>query len=184
METFRQARSFVNDSGYLKRREKALNELHGEIEEGNIDSPIMKLLLGYNSLPYCFTLQSCYGHFVYGDHRDPKNIDPLPLNPELETSVEYRIAYLAICLQDNPLGRRLFQELNDITRIDPHYIQFGSAEWFWRRCVNSYTLQVEPERYKYKDKAVFSMKEALHVEKTRDLVFKELDRILQEHLSN
>lgn len=182
METFIEAKQFAKDPGYLKRREKALNEFNTEVGEGNIDPPIIELLLGYNSLPYCFTLQSCYGHFIYGKLTG-KNLNPLPKDPGLETSVEYRIAYLALCLQDNSLGRSLFWDLGDITQLDPHYIQFGSAEWFWRRCINSYVLQVELERHKHKDKAIISMEEALQVEELRDRVFKELKRILAEHLN-
>jgi len=30
-----------------------------------IDGPIIGLINGFNKLPYCFTLQSCYEHFVY-----------------------------------------------------------------------------------------------------------------------
>lgn len=31
-----------------------------------------------------------------------------------------------------------------ITAIEPDYLQFGSADWFWERWLNSYALQVEP----------------------------------------
>ncbi|MFP3909131.1 MAG: hypothetical protein ACLFVI_08815 [Archaeoglobaceae archaeon] len=179
METFTKAKEFVIDPDFPERRNKALKELEEELEKGNIDPPVVELLLGYNSLPYCFTLQSCYGHFVYGELTDT-NIDPLPSNSP-DTSVEYRITYLTICLQDNPMGHGLYQELNDLTQIDPDYIQLGSAEWFWRRCVNSYVLQIEPERHKYKDKAVIPMKEALHIEELRNRLFEELERILKEH---
>lgn len=181
METFTEAKPFISDPDYLNRREKALKDLERELERENIDAPLIEMLQGYNSLPYCFTLQSCYGHFVYEGQTNPKDLKPLPATEtDLSLEVEYRIAYMAICLQNNNQGRRLFQELRDLTGIDPGYVQFGSAEWFWKRCVNSYALQVEPERYKDKDKATISMKEALHVEKVRNGVFQELKNILEE----
>jgi hypothetical protein len=77
------------------------------------------------------------------------------------------------------LGKQLLQDLKKITKIDPEYIQFGSAEWFWRRQVNSYALQAEPERYKTEDRCRLSIQEALYVEKVRTQVFKELKNLVR-----
>ncbi len=43
--------------------------------------------------------------------------------------------------------RDSFHDLRQIPAIDPEYIQFGCAEWFWEAQVNSYALQVEPMRH-------------------------------------
>ena len=58
-------------------------------------------------------------------------------------------------------------------------MQLGCAEWFWKRQVNSFVLQVEPKRYKTKDR-VSSYKEALHIEKIRNTVFMELKKTIQD----
>ena len=68
---------------------------------------------------------------------------------------------------------------NDYCEIDKDYIQFGSAGWFWDRQVNTYVLQVEPDRYRFKDRVFLDYREALHVEKIRDLFFQKLDGIIQ-----
>ena len=71
--------------------------------------------------------------------------------------------------------------LKAIAVLEPAYIQFGSAEWFWERCVNSYILQVEPERSKYKDSVNVSFKEGLFIEKIRDQFFIEFETVIQKH---
>ena len=144
-----------------------------------IDAPIVELIEGFSRLPYCFTLQSCYGHFLHDHQRDPQNFEPLPVSESL-THVEYRIAYIALCLQDSDPGRNLFGDLKEIPAIDPEYIQFGCAGWFWRGQVNSYALQVEPQRYMVKDKISVGYQEALHLEKIRDEFFRGLKKIIQQ----
>ena len=57
----------------------------------------LEIVKGSAELPYCSTLQSCYGHFLYNDHNNPKNIQPLT-NLDKTVSVEYRIAYIALCI--------------------------------------------------------------------------------------
>lgn len=105
METFTEAKKFVSDPNYLERRVRMVKELERAINGENIDLPLVDLLLGYNSLPYCFTLQSCYGHFVYDEQRDPKNTDPIPRPsiPNPDAGVEYRIAYMAVCFRTENL---------------------------------------------------------------------------------
>ena len=68
--------------------------------------------------------------------------------------------------------------LRAMTAIDPDYLQFGSADWFWERWLNSYALQVEPARYMTRDEVVLSPAEALHVQRTRDLFYGELRKLL------
>lgn len=38
--------------------------------------------------------------------------------------MEYRIAYIAFCIENNLLGRELLESLKEITVIDPENIQF------------------------------------------------------------
>ena len=68
----------------------------------------------------------------------------------------------------------LFETLKQITAIDPENIQFCCAEWFWKRQVNSYALQVEPDKFKHQDTAILDYKEALHIENVRNEFFRRL----------
>jgi hypothetical protein len=173
METFTKVKEFVPNPHYREQREECLRAL----DMNTIDPPLVDLIEGFLALPYCFTLQCCYGHFLHGAHGTPNNLEPL-LITDSTSYVEYRIAYLALCLQDNESGRLLFNELSQVPQIDPSSIQFGCAEWFWERQVNSYALQVEPERYKAKDRICIGYQEALHIQKIRDEFFGELKRIV------
>ena len=175
METFTELKDFVNNPHYHEQRQESLSTL----DINTIDAPIIEIIDGLAKLPYCFTLQSCYGHFLHDNQRNSKNIEPLPISDSI-TSVEYRIAYIALCIQNSGLGRKLFSDLRKIPLIDPEYIQFGCAEWFWERQVNSYALQVEPKRYMTKDSVSVNYQEALHLEKMRNKFFSGLKKIIQE----
>jgi hypothetical protein len=175
METFTAARAFVENPHYDEEREDSLQKLDFSI----IDPPIVGIIRGFARLPFCFTLQSCYGHFLYPGQIDAYNIEPLPDDKRIGT-VEYRIAYLAFCIEDSAPGRELFNNLREITSVDPNYIQFGSADWFWERQVNSYALQVEPKKHLTRDKCHIDYLEALHVEKVRNRFFDELTTLLQK----
>ena len=129
-------------------------------------------------MPYCFTLQSCYGHFLYPGQTDIHNIDPLPVDEDIEV-VEYRIAYVALCIEDSEPGRELFAEMEAIASADPATIQFGSADWFWERQLNSYALQVEPREHMFKDRCHIDYRQALRVEQVRNRFFEELAALLQ-----
>jgi hypothetical protein len=78
------------------------------------------------------------------------------------------------------LGIALFNELENIPSIEENYIQFGCADWFWQKQVNSYTLQVEPRRYMDKDKIQIDYQEALYVEDTRNHFFDKLRKLIKE----
>ncbi|MCK4549670.1 MAG: hypothetical protein KAU49_05860 [Candidatus Krumholzibacteria bacterium] len=132
-----------------------------------IDAPIVDLINNFNRLPHCFTLQSCYGHFVYNGQSDHHNLDPLPITDTI-SRVEYRIAYICFCIENSSAGRGFLKILNGITDIDPKNIQLCCAEWFWKKQVNSYSLQVEPDRFKRQDTAELDYKEALRIEKIRN----------------
>jgi hypothetical protein len=95
-----------------------------------------------------------------------------------DTMIEYRLAYLAICLQNNDTGQRLRDGLSRTVEIDPEYIQFGCADWFWRRHPNSYVVQTEPQRFRNQDTAMVRIKEALHLQSVRDRMFDRIREII------
>jgi hypothetical protein len=173
METFVEPRDLVSNPGFADQKQAALSGL----KDGMIDEPIVGIIRGFNDLPFCYTLQCCYGHFVYEGQRDPHNLDPLPKSGRI-SRIEYRIAYLACCIDNSEAGRDLFQKLQNITRLDPENIQFCSARWFWKRQVNSYALQVEPDRFKHKDRAILGHPEALYIERLRTAFFRNLEGLL------
>lgn len=179
METFTAPRAFVKNPHYHNQRREFLRKL----DLSSIDPPIIDLVRDFSKLQYCFTLQSCFGHFLYPGNRDPVNLEPLPLADGIE-SIDYRIAYLAICIEDSILGKELFDNLVEIPSIDPEYIQFGSADWFWERQLNSYAMQVEPIRHMTRDKCHIDYGEALHVEKIRNQLFKQLMTLLRKRIRN
>jgi hypothetical protein len=174
METFTEPKNFVVDPDFNDRKLRTLRSL----DLSDIDLPVVDIVTRFNKLDFCFTLQICYGHFVYQDQPEIHNLDPLPSDPSIG-EIDYRIAYLALCLADNQAGRALFDALTNIPSLDPGYIQFGSADWFWERHLNSYALQVEPARLMYKDHGIVDYQEALHLEKVRGIFFAELRRLLQ-----
>jgi hypothetical protein len=178
METYTALKEFVDDPRFPDRRRAALCGL----DRSAIDEPIRPLIAKMAELPYCFTLQSCCGHFVF-DGRDPTNIEPLPRTngPDL---VEYRIAYCALCIERSEEGLRLYHDLGKIPAIDPSCIQFGCAEWFWRRQVNTFVLQVEPERYRDRDAVTIGIDEARYIETVRDAFITRLDTLIDERVAS
>jgi len=144
-----------------------------------IDAHIIELIHAFNRLSYCFTLQCCYGHFLYEGQKDDHNLDPLPITDTI-AEVEYRIAYICLCIENSESGRKLLEALSQIPAIDPKNIQLCCAEWFWERQINSYALQVEPERFKHQDKAILNYKEALHIEKIRNGFFVKLQELVRK----
>jgi len=162
LETFTEPKKLVGNPRYQDQRKKSLAGLSDDM----IDVPIIDLINTYNKLSYCFTLQSCYGHFIYNGQNDSHNLEPLPITDSI-ARVKYRIAYICFCIEDSALGSGLLEVLNEITAIDPENIQFCCAEWFWKRQVNSYALQVEPDRFKHKDTAILDYGEALQIENIR-----------------
>ena len=175
METFTDLKDFVDNPYFHDQRKKWLSKL----DIGSIDTPIVELISGFAKLDYCFTLQSCYGHFLHNSQKNPYNIEPLPLSNCI-SNVEYKIAYIALCIENSKQGRTLFYDLKEIPSIDPEYIQFGCAEWFWKRQVNSYALQVEPKKHMTKDRLFVDYWEALHIEKVRNKFFTRLKKLVQD----
>jgi len=141
-----------------------------------IDGPIVDLINAFNRLPFCFTIQTCYGHFVYEGCLDSDNLRKLPAE-DFSGSIEYKIAYICFCIENSTAGRGFLKILKGITEIDPDNIQLCCAEWFWERQVNTYALQVEPDRFKRRDTAELDHAEALHVEKIRNEFYARLREI-------
>jgi hypothetical protein len=173
METFTELRALTENPCFLEQKKKILESL----SDGMIDAPIVGLIRDFNKLPYCFTMQCCYGHFLYNGQQDRYNVEPLPVGNDI-AKVEYRIAYIAFCIQNNDLGKRFLDDLKKLPAIDRETIQLGCAGWFWQKQVNSYALQVEPDRYKHQDQATLGYEEALHVEKVRNTFFDHLKRLI------
>jgi hypothetical protein len=70
--------------------------------------------------------------------------------------------------------------LKTVKDVDPENIQLCSAKWFWERQVNSYALQVEPERFKFEDKALLDYVEALKIERIRNEFFARVYNFLEK----
>ena len=177
METFVDAKPFVPNERFQIEREQANRKL----EPADIDPPIVGLIESFARFPYCFTQQCCWGHFVHTGQPDQRGCAPLA-NYTDSTDISFQLAYVALCIEDSPQGRSLYEDLKSLVRLEPSNIQFGSAEWFWRQQANSYVLQVEPERFKHLDRCTVGIGEALHLEKLRSQVFEELSRIVSRRL--
>ncbi len=94
----------------------------------------------------------------------------------------HRPAYIAFVLEKSKNGSVLCRDLRTLASRNPGYIQFGSAGWFWEQSVNSYQIQVAPEREKHKDCFWVTYKEALLLEKVRDLLIPKLAAIAGNHI--
>ena len=177
METFTEPKDLVDDPRYDQHRQASLSAM----DLDTIDPPIVNIVKSFQELHCCFTLQSCHGHFIYTAQQDRNSTEPLPISDRIAT-VTYHIAYVALCLENCPAGKELLEDLRQISQADPEFIQFGSADWFWDRQVNSYALQVEPKRYMNKDKVTIDYREALHIQEVRDGFFSEIRSLLAKKL--
>ncbi len=173
METYHKPREFVFDQEYRQNWERAVKS----IPLNDIDQPIIKLVQNISELEHCYTQQCCYGHFIHAGQPDPLGVNRLAEYSKT-SEIKYHIAYMAFCIENSNSGRKLIENLKNLVDIDPEYVQFLSANWFWDQTVNSYQIQVEPERFKREDRAVVSVDEALHLEKVRDKLYSKLADIL------
>jgi len=174
VETFAPARDFVENPRYGQDRADAVRRL----DLAAIDVTIASLIAEFAAIPHCFTLQCCYGHFVWARGQDPRNLDPIP--SDYTGTVRYRIAYIAFCIEKSDRGVALREALSEVPRIDPEYIQFGSPDWFWRRWANSYALQVEPTVHQFCDEASMDAGEARHIQKVRERFFERLTEVAHD----
>jgi hypothetical protein len=174
VETFTEPRALVHHAGYAADRRAALDAL----DLSAVDAPVVDVVEAFRPLPYCFTLQCCYGHFLTMPGQDEHSLEPVPEG--FAGAVRYRIAYVAFCIEDSERGRAFLQRLSRVPEVEPAYVQFGSADWFWEQWPNSYTLQVEPAAHRLKDQAVLTAGEAMRTQRVRDRFFEELRRLLAE----
>lgn len=182
METFAGPKPFVDNPEFEKNRSVTLETLRNLIATGKIDPPVVELLELFSRIPHCYTIQSCSGHFVH--ERQPDEYTTARLAPYrgIVHTIHYRLAYLAFVLEKSKNGSVLCRDLRTLALRNSVYIQFGSAGWFWEQSVNSYQIQVAPEREKYKDCFWVTYKEALLLEKARDLLIRELAAIAHNHI--
>ena len=165
METFAEAREFVTHPSYRNDRRSVISGINLR----RVDAPIRDIIKAMRKLSQCFTLQCCYGHFVWEEQPDPHNLAILPL--KYKGQFRYRIAYLAFCVENSSKGAHLRDRFAAICNIDEEYVQFGSPYWFWQQYPNTYALQVEPNRFALRDEAILGHAEAVHVQSVRDLFY-------------
>jgi hypothetical protein len=177
VKTFTESREFVTHLQYYQDRKKAIAAL----DLDSIDEPIVDIVSAFAGLSFCFPLQSCFGHFVCDPEQNTRTLAPVPKT--YAGSVRYRIAYIALCIENCRNGRILHNFLAEIPTIDPAYIQFGSADWFWEQFANSYILQIEPVVHKGMDEAILEAAEARHVQIVRDLFFNQLRNLVCKELA-
>lgn len=173
MKTFTGPKELVSNPHFPKQKKQCLVLL----SEDMIDPPITDIINSFNRLSFCFTLQCCYGHFLYPGQTDPYNLNRLPASTS-QARVEYRIAYIAFCIENCVSGKDFLNRLQELTLISPQNIQLGCAEWFWQRQLNSYAVQVEPHRFKKKDTVLLDYQEAVAIEKIRNAFFTRLRTLL------
>jgi hypothetical protein len=179
VKTFTEAKPMVADHGYASRRKHSLTELKAAFESESIDAPIARLIKRISRIPHCFTLQSCYGHFSLQDGgAEEYSVRLIRRGLEGARTVRYRIAYIAFCVQNVRSGTALLDDMRVVPDLDPEYIQFGSADWFWNSCVNTYVLQAEPERCRFEDSIEVGVAEAERIENARDRMYSELEMIV------
>lgn len=164
METSTAPKPFENYPDFQAAKKFALNSL----DVTQIDDPLVSLINDLNKLPYLFTLQCCHGHFLTTDIREISDFDLLSTIDK----IEYRLAYIAFCIENSSLGREFAQHLENIPlSVNPSLVHFCSAQWFWDQWVNSYILQIMPQRFIDKDNAVIDCHEANKIKQARDSFF-------------
>ncbi len=177
METFTEPREFKTNTSYNQARLETIAAL----DLDSIDEPIVDIISAFADFAFCFPLQSCFGHFICDPEQNIRTLTPVP--KVCAGPVRYRIAYIALCIENSRNGQILHESLAEIPATDPTYIQFGSADWFWERFVNSYILQVEPVGHMGKDEAILEATEARHVQIVRDLFFEKLRNLVCKDLA-
>lgn len=182
METFAGPQPFADNPEYEQNRFIALEKLRHLIATGRIDPPLVELMMLFSGISHCYTIQSCFGHFVHERESDEHTTARLAPYGGIVRTVLYRIAYIAFVLEKSANGFLLYHDLRMLALRNPGYIQFGSAGWFWKQSVNTYQIQVAPEREKDKDSFWVTYDEALQLEKVRDFLIRELATIAGMHI--
>lgn len=176
METYISPPAMIDCSTFQRDRRIVLDTLDSDL----IDAPIAALINRLNKLPYLFTLQCCHGHFLSCGGEDVQRLEMVSSISGID-KIEYRLAYIAFCIENSSSGRSFLKQLATIPLTDPDYIQFCSASWFWEQLANTYVLQVMPERIKDRDFSRLDYSEARKVEKVRDTFFLRINEIIPEY---
>lgn len=165
MQTFVPSIPLQNISNFAQTKAQTLLDLNKD----PIDTPIKDIVMSLNALPYCYTIQCCWGHFVSTSQPDKHNLAVVK-KKDIDEKIEYRIAYLALSLENTPAGKAFLDKMEKIpTRIDSSYVQFGCAQWFLQRHANSYVLQVQPSDRAHVDSMTVLREEALLIQSTRNV---------------
>nr|WP_321257385.1 hypothetical protein [uncultured Pseudodesulfovibrio sp.] len=165
METFIPSVPLQNTSNFTQAKAQALKNL----DTIPIDMPIKDIVISINKLPYCYTIQCCWGHFVNSKQPDKNNLEVVKKN-DIDEKFEYRIAYLALSLENTSAGTFFLDDMKKIPSIvNSNYVQFGCAQWFLQRHINSYVLQVQPSDRAHIDSMTVPQKEALLIQSTRNV---------------
>lgn len=164
MQTYCSEKSLRFDPEFKKNKTRALKEL----AKTEIDAPIQDVITELNRLPFCYTLQCCYGHFTSSEQPDKHNLSIVSKSGPSDDFL-YRIAYVAFCIDATSDGKQFLSALRGLpSKTDTKTIQFGCAQWFWDQCVNSYVLQVQPTDHADVDSLHVSRKEALCIQSVRN----------------
>ncbi len=167
METFTKPRPLEDNSDFARQRATALVGLEG----ASIDEPLRELIADLNRLPYCFTLQCCWGHFLVPGETDELTLAAPPARGMAE--LDYKLAYVALCVSDDDIGRSFRDDIAGLVDAEPRFVQFGSADWFWERQVNSYAIQVAPRKKRKRDRMTLDGKQARLLSHARTRMFRE-----------
>ncbi len=100
METFADIKELVNNPRFQEQRYKT----NSQLDLSTIDQPVVGLIGDILNLNSCYTLQSCYGNFQYSEKMDIHDVEPLPAE-RINGEVKYRIAYVALCVENSEEGR-------------------------------------------------------------------------------
>ena len=182
METFAGPKPFVDNPEYERNRCVALETLRSLIATGRIDPHLVDLMTLFSRVSHCYTIQSCFGHFVHERESDEHTTARLAPYQGMVSTVFYRIAYLAFVLEKSENGFVLCRDLRTLALQNPGYIQFGSAGWFWEQSVNTCQIQVAMEQEKEKDSFWVTYDEALQLENVRDLLIHDIATIARNHI--
>ena len=101
MQTFTAEKPLVENPDFEQQRAEAHHQLRELIQAEGIDPPLVPLLSRFMAVPYCFTIQSCYGHFIHEQEQDIKNTARLGPYAGSVTHVEYRLAYMAFVVEND-----------------------------------------------------------------------------------
>jgi hypothetical protein len=166
METFTRPRPLIDNPDFAAHRVAALDAL----DTAAVDAPLRDLISALNRLEHSFTLQCCWGHFR-GPGEDPPQDNPPPRG---RADLEYAVAYLALAVRDDAAGEAWLETLRGLKMAEPRFVQFGSADWFWERQINSYVLQVGPKKSRRLDRMTVDGKQARLIAHARTRLFREL----------